>query len=145
MNDSPRTARLLVTLVVLLATVACGHPKDPTSPAEMKARVMSKLKWALWKADATDEQRDRFDALLDPLSVELFAYQGESKAIKRRVMDALAAEPIYRAALDQAADEAADLFRRYIHRMTVAGGDAGTILTPAQRRELIDLWREWEE
>ena len=135
---------ILLCLATLLATAGCSHPKDPTNPAELKERIQSKLKWALWKADATDDQRARFDALLDPLSVDLFAYQQESKAIKRRVMDALIAEPVDREALLKTHEASTDLFRRYMRRMLVAGGDAGTILTQAQRQELVDMWREWE-
>jgi len=143
MNPSLRTSRFLL-LALALATVACKKPAEPESPAEVKEKMQTGVKYGLWKVDATDEQKQRFDHLLDGLSVDLFALQQESTALKRQTMDALAGPMVDEAALSRIDAASTALFGRYMKRLTRAALDASQILTPAQRQEVVGLWRDWE-
>jgi len=134
----------LVALLVLLLVAGCGKPKEPENVPEMKAKLAKKVKLALWKVDATDEQQDRMDKVLDGLAVDLFAFQQENTSIKRGLITALHAEPVDKPLLESLQKQGVDLFDRYSKRMVVAVMDTSKILNLEQRRELVELWREYE-
>ena len=140
--------RRFVPLVLLFAVVmgasACQKEPDPANPKEMKAKLESKVRMALWKVDATTKQEKQVDAMLDVLSVDLYGFQEENNGIKRRIIGALGGESVDQAGLDKVQKDALALFDRYTQRMMVAATDLSKVLTPEQRQKLVNLWREWE-
>ncbi|RJO67439.1 MAG: periplasmic heavy metal sensor [Myxococcales bacterium] len=142
--DMKLFALLIPLLLAALAVGGCDKPRDPQNAPEMKEKLAGKVNLALWKVDTTDEQKKKMDLLLDGLAVDLFAFQQEDKALKRSIIEALDADPVDRPALDALQKRGLDLFDRYTRRMIVAADDAAAILTLKQRRELLELWRDWE-
>ena len=143
-----RAARVLVALAVAAAIVAaagaCRKPRDPSTPAEMKEKISKGSGIIFWKVDATKEQEQRIDKLFDGVAPDFLALQEESKAITRRIMDALDAETVDPAELDRQRAATTALHDRYMKRLLEAGRDAAGIFTLPQRRKLVKLWREWE-
>ena len=135
---------LISALIFAVFAMGCSKPADPQNASEMKEKLASKVKLALWKVNATDTQKQKMDTMLNGLSRDLFAFQQEDKAIKRSIIAALEAEPVDRAALEALQKKGLQLFDRYTRRMLVAGVDASEILDLKQRRELLELWREYE-
>ena len=146
MSRTSRQAGIRLVLVAgLLALLgACKKPAEPASAAEVKDKLQTGVTYALWKVDASDDQKRRFDALLDGLSVDLFALQQESTGLKRRTMTALDAPAVDPAELEGLRSAAGLLFGRYLARMARAAEDAAAILTAEQRHKVVGLWREWE-
>ena len=140
----------LVPLAAFLAAAAvlaaggCKRPAPPRNPAEMKEKLADKLDVMLWKIDATDSQKKRFDRLLDGLSKDLFHFQQESRVLKRKLLHVLEAERIDRGELATLRKAGTDLFDRYMARMADAAVEAAGILTLKQRRKLLSWWKEWE-
>ena len=140
-----RISILLIMLVSFSLVVGgCGKPKDPENPQEMKEKFATKVNYMMWKVDATKEQKEKMDKLLDGLSVDLFNFQEEDKKIKRGLIDAFHADPLNQEYLDALQVKGLDLFDRFTKRMMKAAVDTAAILNVEQRRELVDLWREWE-
>jgi len=123
---------------------ACEKPRDPQNVPEMKEKLSKFVSVMMWKIDATKEQKDRMDKLLDGMAADFFAFQEENNALKLELIAALGADPLDRAALDELQKKGVDLFDRYTKRMVQASGDISEILTLDQRRELVDMWRDWE-
>jgi hypothetical protein len=136
--------RLVLWFVLALAALACKKPDAPASPAEVKEKLETGVKYGLWKVDATDDQKEQFDRMLDGLSVDLFALQQESTTLKRRTMNALAGPAVDATELERIDADGTALFSRYMKRMTRAALDASTILTVEQRQKVVGLWHDWE-
>ncbi|NOZ00552.1 MAG: hypothetical protein GXP54_01510 [Deltaproteobacteria bacterium] len=135
---------VLATAVMALQTTACKRPRDPATPAEMKEKLADKLDFVFWKIDATDEQEKRFDKLLDGLAPDLFAFQEESKVIKKNLIKLLMGEKVTLEGMMAQEKAGVDLFDRYMTRMSRAAVDASDILTLDQRRELVGMWKRYE-
>ena len=142
---------LAVTLCVVLVAAgvavgggACRKPKDPANAGEMKEKLQGGVKFALWKVDATDDQKRQFDMMLDGLSVDLFAVQVESQALVRQTMIALDAPVVDPEELARIEAAGTAVFDRYMKRMVRAGLDVSKILSPEQRHQVVGLWHDWE-
>ena len=139
-----RVSLILVVLLAAFAATACQKEREPANPAEVKAKLEPKIKMALWKVDATTEQEKKVDELLDGLSADLYGFQEENNVIKRGIIAALGGEKVDQPGLDKVQKDALELFDRYTRRMMTAATDLSKILTGEQRRELVNLWKEWE-
>lgn len=135
---------LLPLLLAIFVLGGCDKPRDPQNVPEMKEKLSKFVSVIMWKIDATRDQKDRMDKLLDGLAVDFFAFQEENNVIKRGLIDALGADPLDRAALDALQKKGLDLFDRYTKCLVQASSDIADILTLEQRRELVDMWRDWE-
>jgi hypothetical protein len=136
---------LLLTLILVVALgFGCLKQRDPQTVAEMKEKLSDKVGLMLWKVDATKEQKGKIDQLLGAMAIDLLAFQQEDKAIKRSLITALYADPVDQPTLADLHKKGLDLFDRYTTRMNEAAIAASAILTVAQRRQLLALWREWE-
>lgn len=135
---------LLLVAAVLMATGCKKKPPDPASAEEMRSEIGKKVDWALWKVGATRDQKKKVGEVLDTLAPELFAFQEESVAIKRKYVDVLSEEKLDPEAMERLQQSGVALFNRYTQRMTRAALDISNILTLEQRRELVDFWKKWE-
>ncbi len=135
-----------MVLAVAIATAfgACKKPRDPADPAEMKEKLAKQVKMLWWKVDASDGQKEQVDRLLDGIAPDLFAMQEETKALTRGLIDAMDADPVDVVRVDRLRAEATALFGRYLERMQRGLVDFAGILTVDQRRELVGLWRRYE-
>lgn len=136
--------RLCLLVVVSVLVFGCGKPKEPENVPEMRAKLRKVIKYAMWKVDATDEQGEKVDKLIDRLAVDFFAYQQESNAIKKGLMKAFDEEIIDKSRIDAYHKQGVDLFGRYTKRMLDAIEEMSSILNLEQRKKLIKLWKEYE-
>ncbi|HOD00022.1 MAG TPA: periplasmic heavy metal sensor [Myxococcota bacterium] len=139
--------RFLLVLAIAaigLGTAGCRKPKEPANPKEVKKKLEKVVKLVLWKVDATAEQKNSVDGILDGLSIDLFDIQGENRVLVRKAMDALDAETVDSVALEQVAADGARLFERYLRRMIRAFSDMAGVLAAEQRHRVVKLWREYE-
>ncbi len=140
-----KTITLLAMILLMTVLIAgCDRPNHPKNAEEMKDKLSGKVSMAMWKVDATKEQKKQMDKMLDKLAIDLFAFQQEDKAIKREVINSLYKEPIDQPKLKELQKKGLSLFDRYMQRMFEAAIDSSKILNLEQRRELLDLWRNWE-
>ena len=135
---------VLVAASVAIGVGACKKPKDPANAAEMKEKLQTGVRFALWKVDGTDDQKRQFDLLLDDLAADLFGVQLESKALVRQTMAALDAPVVDPDELARIEAAGTAVFDRYLKRMLRAAVDSSKILTPEQRHKVVGIWRDWE-
>ncbi|MFZ5478942.1 MAG: Spy/CpxP family protein refolding chaperone [Myxococcota bacterium] len=150
-----RTARLVGGALVLAALVAAPfaiagarggwhggpggcHGARPESAAELRERMDRPADHLLDRVDATDDQRARVDAALDALAPKLWDLHDDKAALHEDVGEALGAEKIDRAALEEIrkdglalADEASGIVLDAVYEVASA-------LSVEQRRQLLD-------
>lgn len=139
-----RFLMVLVIAAIGMGTAGCRKPKQPQNPKEVKKKLEKVVKLVMWKVDATDDQKNSVDGILDELSIDLFDIQGENLVIVRRAMDALDADTVDSVALEKVATDGARLFERYLRRMLRAASDMAGVLAAEQRHRVVKLWREYE-
>lgn len=110
---------------------------DTVEQAQDKA--MHATDFVLDRVDATDEQRDRIEAIVETAVPRVFATHGEGRAIRERARAALLQEPIDAAALEAARKDAIALIDRESAQMVEEIIAAGSVLTPEQRTRLAEL------
>ena len=138
------TALLFAFLLVAFVATGCSKPKDPENAEEMRDKLAGKVRLAMWKVSAGKDQWKKMNKLLDVLSVDFFAFQEEDKEIKRSIIEALNADPVDTPALEALQKQGIVLFDRYTQRLLSAAVEVSEILNLEQRRELLELWREYE-
>lgn len=108
------------------------------SPELMRERAEFAVDRALRAVDASDEQRQQIDAILDQSFEEALVLRGDHEAMHGELAAVLTADTVDRVALEALrADKIAraDQMSRILTR-TIA--DVADVLTPQQRRELAE-------
>lgn len=144
-----RKATRFLGITIIAVTLAggamgCRKPKGPANPAELKKKLQSKSRLAMWKFDVTEDQKAQYDKLLDGLSVDFFAVEQDSKALTMQAIDALDASTIDVAELERIGAAGGAVFERYLKRLLRAAFDVSKILTAEQRHKMMKFWREYE-
>lgn len=134
------------TLVVAVALVAAfvtltafrhagfaGHGRDP---ARMAQFVKNRVADALDDVDATPQQRDQINGIVDQvLQKAQAAHQGQGD-VHQAFLTAWKAENPDAAQLHQLVDQRIDAMRALAHQAVDAGVQVHGILTPAQRQKI---------
>jgi Spy/CpxP family protein refolding chaperone len=132
-----------VLAVVLLSGFAFrgGHGWGH-NPERIKQMVTWRLNDKLDDIDATDAQRQSINAVKDRLFDEGAALMEEQKGARAEAFNQLASENPDPQKLHALVDARIDAMRAFAHKMTDAALEVHGTLTPEQRKELADEFRE---
>lgn len=105
---------------------------------DVREHMLRRADFILDRLDATDEQRDKVDAIVDKAAPELFKLAKAGKNVRQQIQTALAAPAIDKAAVDKArveldalASQATELGMNTLVAMA-------EVLTPAQRKKVAE-------
>ena len=114
---------------------------DPT-PEEARGHVDRWMSYVLDRVDATDEQRQAVDLIIDDSLPQMLAFRREGRELKQKAREMVLAEPIDEQGLERLRTQGLDL----ANRASAFGFEAflsfSDVLTPEQRAELTQHWRE---
>ena len=97
-----------------------------------------KIERMLDQVDASDDQRDRVQAIVKDAVADLQEESDLKREAWQGLVAALSGETIDRAALETLRQQKLETVDRMSQRMLTALADAAEVLTPAQRAELAD-------
>ena len=123
------------------AGMSCTHGMmmgGTHSAADMSAHVDHVLKHLYVEIDATAAQKAQIDPLVKQAVSDLLPLHSQLGASHARVMQALAQNPVDRAALESARAEHLQLADQASKRFVQLIADVGDVLTPTQRKALTD-------
>jgi len=154
-----RTALLAVLVALVagaagsLATSAFGygdgpwHPggfmDGPIDPAQIDRQVDHMMKHVAVEADATPDQQAKLVAIAQAAVKDLLPLRDKARADNKQMIDLFAASSIDRTAIERLRAEHIGLAETASKRIAQALGDAAEVLTPEQRRSLIDRLSSW--
>ena len=123
----------VVTLTAFRHAGFAGHGRDP---ARMAQFVKNRVADALDDVDATPQQRDQINGIVDQvLQKAQAAHQGQGD-VHQAFLTAWKAESPDAAQLHQLVDQRIDAMRALAHQAVDAGVQVHGILTPAQRQKI---------
>ena len=115
------------------------HTAGPERAIERVQRVSA---WALGSVDATDEQRERIDAILASAVDDLFALRDEHRAHHRDLIAELARPRIDPAGLERIRAAELALVEKASGRLVDATVAIAEVLDPAQRQQLVERFAD---
>lgn len=143
-------ALLVLGAAGVAATTASARPwgrhhgcsmHDPT-PEEAREHVDRWMTRVLDRVDATDEQRQAVDVIVDDSLPQMLAFRREGRDLKQKAREMVVADPIDEEGLEGLRTQALDL----ANRASALGLDVflgfSDVLTPEQRAELTQRWRD---
>ncbi|QSQ23782.1 Spy/CpxP family protein refolding chaperone [Pyxidicoccus parkwayensis] len=132
-----------VLAVVLLSGFAFrgGHGWGH-NPERIKQMITWKLNDKLEDLDATDAQRQSINAVKDRLFDEGAQLMEEQHSARAEAFEQLASDKPDAQKLHALVDARIDAMRAFAHKMTDAALEVHGTLTPEQRKELADEFRE---
>jgi protein CpxP len=147
--------RWLWLLAILPVTIAVGIGAVQTyalagpfglgpaaSPEQHKAMMERRLERALSVVKATDSQRTAIKAIFARAFAELGPIHQEKRRLHDDFVAAFAADPVDRAAVERLRTQATALVDRGSQSLSKALLDAASVLTPEQRKALVEHLRE---
>ena len=114
-----------------------GHGRA-LDPARVTERLQHASAWALGSVDATDEQRERIDAILAGAVDDVFPLRTEHRAHRRDLIAELARPQLDRAALEEIRTAELALAEKATARLLDAVVAAAEVLDPEQRQALVE-------
>lgn len=108
------------------------------SAAEVSAHVDHMLKHFYVEVDATDAQKAQIGPLVKQAVSDLMPLQAQLQSAHSNALQALEQTTIDRASLEAARAEHLDLADQASKRLVQLFGDVGDVLTPSQRKALIE-------
>jgi Spy/CpxP family protein refolding chaperone len=96
----------------------------------------------LWKVDASDEQQAQVKNVLKKLTPDVAEFQARHKALKAQFAEALASDQINQDNLAKLRAAGLDLTEQAFSRSFDTMIQAAMVLTPEQRRKLVEAWRD---
>lgn len=148
------TGGLAGTLIASTAVFA-GHSHDGpgghrcfsryngAGPEAMRKRVDFATDWMLTKVKATDEQKVKVKEIVGAAVTDLTGLRETHRSNREALMEALTADSVDRTRLETLRRSEVDLAERASQRITLALADVADVLTPEQRRGLVDLARSF--
>jgi protein CpxP len=118
-----------------------GH-HHPLDAEEITFMVQRRLGQALSKVDATQEQRDKINAIAKSAIDDVIAMRKDPSARREQVMAIFKADTIDRAALEALRAEQLGTGEAASKRIVQAAADAAEVLKPEQRRQLASDWQQ---
>ena len=116
-----------------------GHAMDVTRATERLQHVSA---WALGSVDATEEQRERIDAILAGVVEDIFPLRHEHRAHRRDLIAELARPQIDRAELERVRTAELALAEQATARMLDAAVEIAAVLDSEQRQRLVERFAE---
>ncbi len=157
-NPSPRPVRrrrglwlLAAVSVALVASIGAVRAyaigggfgwRPGASPEQRKAFMERRLDRALTLVKASDSQRTAIKAIFERAFTELQPIHQEHRRLHDDLVAAFAADPVDRAAVEKLRTETTGLVDRGSQVLTKALLDAAGVLTPDQRKTLIEHMQE---
>lgn len=138
---------LAALLVVVLAAVAGARPggfwhHGHRDSGFLRDHAAFMVERTLAHVDASPEQVDEIQALLDATIVDLAALHDSRGELHTEAVEALTAEEIDRAAIERLRLEKLAEFDRASQKIVATLAEAGEVLTPAQRVALAEHMAE---
>ena len=114
-----------------------GHGRE-IDPARVTERLQHASAWVLGSVDATDEQRERIDAILAGAVDDVFPLRTEHWEHRRDLIAELARPQLDRDALERIRTAELALAEKATARLLDAVVSAAEVLDPEQRQELVE-------
>ena len=114
-----------------------GHGRT-IDPARVTERLQHASAWALGSVDATDEQRERIDAILAGAVDDIFPLRAEHRAHRRDLIAELARPQLDRETLERIRTAELALAEKATARLLEAVVAAAQVLDPEQRQGLVE-------
>ncbi|MDH3686953.1 MAG: Spy/CpxP family protein refolding chaperone [Myxococcales bacterium] len=96
------------------------------------------IEWVLDEVDATDEQVEQIVAIAEAATEDLHGLRDQHEAHREALVAAIGGDEIDRDALEELRAEGIELADGASQRLVTAIADAAAILTPEQRKALIE-------
>lgn len=112
------------------------------SPERALERVQRASAWALGRVDATDEQRERIDAILASTVEDLFPLRDAHLAHHRDLIAELARPQVDPAGLERVRTAELALVEKATTRLLDATVAIAEVLEPEQRQQLVEKFAE---
>jgi len=136
---------LTMSAILLSGLVGCSRlhrQSSDLSAEELVSRVDRGATWLLWKVDATDEQEAKVKSVLKGLTPDVAELQARHKVLKMKFTTALAEDQINQDELARLRTAGLDLTDRAFNRSFDAMVQAAAVLTPEQRKKLVEAWKD---
>lgn len=136
----------LVACAILAAGIVAGcarhRHEGAATPGEFQARFDKVTQRALKKVDATEDQKAKIKPIADDLAAALYGFREERRAIRSRLVDALEADRVDPGEVAKIREDALALADRASKKVTEAMVRASAVLSPEQRRKLLERWKK---
>ncbi len=133
---------LVATAAILLASSLPGLAFGGRHRGHGPEFVLWKIDRMLGAVDATDDQRDEIEAIVETAMGEIRELRPDRKELQEELRVALTGEEVDRAQLESLRAEHALRMEAISQRIASTIGDVGSVLTQEQRIELADLMEE---
>jgi Spy/CpxP family protein refolding chaperone len=133
---------LLLIALLPLALAGChrgGHAE--LSEEQLRDRAEDAAEFIAKRADATDEQEQRIEQVLDALIPDLLALRPERQALADELKSALAADPVDPQRIEAVRQKGLALLDRASTRASQALVDSARVLDQKQRARLLEQWQ----
>lgn len=120
-----------------------GRHQGSMGPEAMRQRVDFATDWMLTKVKATDEQKVKVKEIVGAAVTDLSGLRESHHGNRDALLEALTAETVDRTKLEALRKAELELAERASQRITTALADVSDVLTPDQRRGLVDLARSF--
>lgn len=120
-----------------------GRHHGAMGPEAMRQRVEFATDWMLTKVKATDEQKLKVKEIMGAAVTDLSGLREAHHGNRDALLEALTADTVDRAKLEALRKAELELAERASQRITSALADVADVLTPEQRRGLVDLGRSF--
>jgi Spy/CpxP family protein refolding chaperone len=133
----------MAALLVGLGFVSFARAHGPwhhhaRTPEEMHARMERHMEHLLDEVDANDAQRAKVEAIVDSTAPKMFALAQEGHTLHQQIKQALLAEQVDRARIEDAKQKLDGLAERMAATALDGLTSVSEVLTPAQRQEVAD-------
>ena len=132
----------LLAVALLSGFAFRSGPRWGKDPERVKQMVTWKLDDKLDSLDATEPQRQSIHAVKDRLFTDGVQVMQEQRSARDEAFQQLASDTPDRQKLHALVDARIEAMRAFAHKATDAALEVHGTLTPAQRKELADEFRE---
>ena len=115
------------------------HRHGGMDPATVSERAGFMTEWVLRKVDASDEQQEQVNAIVEATITDLFPLKDQHRANREAMRAALSQPTIDRQALENIRQSELQLVETMSSTIVEAVANAAEVLTPEQRTELAEL------
>lgn len=119
-----------------------GYGGAPLDPAELDARLDRVLKHLYVEIDATEAQQKKLDPIVRSAAKDLLPLRRRLREARLQAMDLFTRDQVDRTAFEKLRAEQLELADRASKRLTGALADAAEVLTPLQRKQLAQRFRQ---